>query len=75
MRAMADVVVIGGGVVGTCTARALARQGRDVVLLERFRIPHKHGSSHGASRIFRFSYRDPRFVRMAQEALPLWREL
>jgi sarcosine oxidase len=72
---MADVVVIGGGVIGTCTARALARQGREVILLERFRIPHKHGSSHGASRIFRFSYRDPRFVRMAQEALPLWREL
>ena len=72
---MTDVIVIGGGVIGTCTARALARRGRDVVLLERFRIPHKHGSSHGASRIFRYSYRDPRFVRMAQEALPLWREL
>ena len=72
---MTDVIVIGAGVIGTCTARALARQGRDVMLLERFRIPHKHGSSHGASRIFRFSYRDPRFVRMAQEALPLWREL
>jgi sarcosine oxidase len=75
MPAMADVVVVGGGVIGTCTARALARQGREVILLERYRIPHKHGSSHGASRIFRFSYRDPRFVRMAQEALPLWREL
>ena len=73
--ASADVIVIGAGVVGTCTARALARQGRDVLLLERFRIPHTHGSSHGASRIFRFSYQDPRFVRMAQEALPLWREL
>ncbi len=73
--ASADVIVIGAGVVGTCTARALALQGRDVLLLERFRIPHKHGSSHGASRIFRFSYQDPRFVRMAQEALPLWREL
>ena len=72
---MTDVIVIGAGVIGTCTARALARRGRDVLLLERFRIPHKNGSSHGASRIFRFSYRDPRFVRMAQEALPLWREL
>jgi sarcosine oxidase len=25
--------------------------------------------------VFRFSYDDPRFVRMAQESLPLWREL
>ncbi len=53
---MTDVIVVGGGVIGTCTARALARQGRDVVLLERFRIPHKHGSSHGASRIFRLAH-------------------
>ena len=77
MRAVADadVIVIGAGVVGTCTARALAREGREVLVFERFTIPHKHGSSHGASRIFRFSYKDPHFVRMAQESLPLWREL
>lgn len=71
----AEVIVIGAGVMGTQAARALALAGREVLLLERFRIPHDHGSSHGRSRIFRFSYRDPRFVRMAQEALPLWREL
>lgn len=71
----ADVIVIGAGVMGTSTAGALALAGRDVLLLERFRVPHEHGSSHGRSRIFRFSYRDPRFVRMAQQALPLWREL
>jgi len=71
----ADVIVVGGGVIGTSTARALALSGRQVLLLERFTIPHKRGSSHGASRIFRLSYEDPKFVRMAQEALPLWREL
>jgi sarcosine oxidase len=71
----AGVIVVGGGVIGTSTARALALDGREVLLLERFTIPHKRGSSHGASRIFRFSYEDPKFVRMAQEALPLWREL
>lgn len=71
----ADVIVIGAGVIGTSTARALALHGRDVLLLERFTIPHKRGSSHGASRIFRLSYEDPKFVRMAQQALPLWREL
>ena len=61
--------------MGASTARALARAGADVILLERFRIPHTRGSSHGASRIFRFSYPDPMYVRMAQQALPLWREL
>ena len=71
----ADVIVVGGGVIGTSTARALAGMGRKVLLLERFTIPHRRGSSHGASRIFRLSYEDPKFVRMAQEALPLWREL
>ncbi|MGH2692877.1 MAG: N-methyl-L-tryptophan oxidase [Actinomycetota bacterium] len=71
----ADVIVVGAGVMGTSTARALARKRRDVLLLERFKIPHTRGSSHGASRIFRFSYADPKFVRMAREALPLWREL
>jgi sarcosine oxidase len=33
------------------------------------------GSSHGAARIFRVAYRDPRYVRLALEALRLWREL
>ncbi|MGH2681705.1 MAG: FAD-dependent oxidoreductase [Actinomycetota bacterium] len=70
-----DVVVVGAGVMGSAAARALAHAGREVVILERFRIGHSHGSSHGRARVFRFSYDDPRFVRMAQESLPLWRQL
>jgi sarcosine oxidase len=71
----ADVVVIGAGVMGAATARALARRGREVVLLERFRIGHTRGSSHGRSRIFRLSYDHPTYVRMAIESFPLWRDL
>ena len=71
----ADVVVIGAGVMGAATARSLSRRGRDVVLLERFRIGHTRGSSHGRSRIFRLSYDHPAYVRMAMESLPLWRDL
>lgn len=70
-----DVVVIGGGVMGTAAAWSLARRGREVVLLEQFDLGHKRGSSHGTARIFRFSYHDPTFVGLAMEALPLWREL
>jgi sarcosine oxidase len=71
----ADVVVIGGGVMGCATARALARRGRSVVLLERFAIGHTRGSSHGRSRIFRFSYDHSDYVRMAMDSLSLWRDL
>jgi len=71
----AEVVVVGAGVMGLATARALARAGRDVVLVEQFRVGHTRGSSHGGSRIFRLSYPDPAWVRLAQDALPLWHEL
>jgi sarcosine oxidase len=71
----AEVVVVGAGVLGLSTARALARDGRDVVLLEQFHVGHGRGSSHGGSRIFRLSYPDQQWVRLALEALPLWQEL
>lgn len=70
-----DVVVIGAGAMGSATAWWLARRGVDVVLLEQYAPGHAHGSSHGATRIFRLAYDDPAYVRMAQAALPLWREL
>jgi sarcosine oxidase len=69
-----EVVVIGGGVMGAAAAWALARAGREALLLERFEIGHRRGSSHGRSRIFRLSYDDARYVRMAQHARTLWRE-
>jgi sarcosine oxidase len=72
---VADVVVVGAGVMGSAAAWRLARRGVDVVLLEQFELCHDRGSSHGAVRVFRFSYDDPMYVRMAMEALPLWREL
>lgn len=70
-----DHVVVGAGIMGSATARALARAGRKVVLLEQFRFGHKKGSSHGLTRIFRLSYPDEQYVRMARESLELWREL
>jgi sarcosine oxidase len=71
----AEVVVIGAGAMGSSTAWWLARRGHDVVLLEQFEQGHTRGSSHGGSRIFRYAYPTPDYVRLAQEALPLWREL
>jgi len=70
-----DHVVVGGGIMGSATTRALSKLGRKVVLLERFRLGHKRGSSHGRTRIFRLSYPEPMYVAMAQESLGLWRDL
>ena len=67
--------MVGAGVMGAAAAWRLAREGRDVVLLEQFQVGHDHGSSHGSARVFRFSYDDARYVGMAMEALPLWRRL
>jgi len=68
-------VIVGAGVMGLATARVLAEAGRDVVVLEQFDLDHDRGSSHGSSRIFRLSYPEAEWVRLAQKALPLWRDL
>ena len=69
------MVILGGGVMGTAAARALASRGRAVVLLERFTFGHGSGSSGGPTRNFRLTYHDPVYVRMAREALARWRRL
>jgi sarcosine oxidase len=74
-EAEVEVAVVGAGVMGLATARALARAGRDVVLCEQFAVGNDRGSSHGGSRIVRFSYPEERWVRLAQDSYPGWRAL
>jgi sarcosine oxidase len=69
------VAVIGAGVMGLATGWALKRRGHEAVVYEQFEVGNPHGSSHGRSRIFRLAYAEDEYVRMAQEALGLWREL
>lgn len=69
-----DVVIVGAGIMGAATARALSKSGLTVNILEQFEPGHANGSSHGTSRIFRLSYPDAMYVAMAQEALSLWRK-
>ena len=71
----ADVVIVGAGLAGSAAARAMARRGRSVVLLEAFEPGHRLGSSHGSARIFRRAYADPLYVRLTGEAQEQWRQL
>ncbi|EDO45960.1 predicted protein [Nematostella vectensis] len=70
-----DVCVVGAGVMGSATARQLAQNGQEVLLLEQFPLPHSRGSSHGQSRIFRTLYSNPVFVRMARDSLAIWKDI
>ena len=70
-----DVIVVGGGGMGSAAAWQLARRGQRVLVLERYDIPHAHGSSHGISRIIRLPYyEDPAYVPLLRRAYELWRE-
>jgi monomeric sarcosine oxidase len=69
-----DCVVVGAGVNGLATARALARTGARTALLEQFDLHHTHGSSHGDSRSIRH-YPAPEWMALWREAEPLWTEL
>jgi sarcosine oxidase len=61
--------------MGLATGWALGRRGHEAVVYEQFAVGNDRGSSHGRSRIFRLAYAEPEYVRLAQEALGLWREL
>lgn len=69
------IAVVGAGLMGAATAWHLARQGHEVTLIEAYDVGHRHGSSHGSSRIFRRVYADPFYVRLTGLAHERWREL
>src|SRR5262249_41766506 len=71
----ADVIIVGGGVMGCAAAYQLAREGRRVLLLEQFAIGHERGSSHGPSRIIRLAYDSRDYVELARASYTLWRAL
>jgi sarcosine oxidase len=70
-----EFAVVGAGLLGLATARALAARGRDTVVLEQASPGHDGAGSHGTCRIFRLGYPDPGYVRMATRARNLWHDL
>jgi glycine/D-amino acid oxidase-like deaminating enzyme len=73
LPAAARVVVIGGGIIGVCTAFFLARQGVPVVLCEKGEIAGEQSSRNWGW--CRTMGRDPREVPLAIEALRLWDQM
>lgn len=48
-----EVIIIGGGIMGSVTAYYLSKYlGNDVLMLEQYDLLHRRGSSHGDSRYF-----------------------
>ena len=70
---MADVAVVGAGIMGAATAYALACDGREVVLYEQFEVGHTRGSSHGRSRIVRLAYPEVEFVELEVDGIGILR--
>ncbi|CAH2401880.1 NAD(P)/FAD-dependent oxidoreductase [Mesorhizobium ventifaucium] len=69
----ADVVVIGGGVVGVFTAYCLARRGVSVALLEKGRVAAEQSSRNWGW--CRQQNRDARELPMATRSLDLWEKV
>ena len=71
-----DVIIAGGGGMGTAAAYHLAARGQRVVVLERFGLAHDRGSSHGLTRIIRLAYFEhPSYVPLLRRAFELWHAL
>src|SRR6266404_3833751 len=65
-----DVVIVGGGIIGTSTALFLARKGVSVALCEKGHIAHEQSSRNWGW--CRKMARDPRELPLAIESLRIW---
>lgn len=70
-----DAVVVGLGIHGSSTVRALAARGQKVVGLERYRFGHDFGSSHGETRMIRHAYPNPVWDPFVERAYDAWARL
>lgn len=71
-----DVIVIGGGTMGTAAAWALGKRGLKTLVLEQFDHVHDRGSHGGETRVIRHAYAEsPEYVPLVRRADQLWQEL
>uniref|UniRef100_A0A8R1DVC7 sarcosine oxidasee (formaldehyde-forming) n=1 Tax=Caenorhabditis japonica TaxID=281687 RepID=A0A8R1DVC7_CAEJA len=63
-----DVIVVGAGIFGSCTAYNCQKLGLKTLLLEQFELGHVNGSSHGKSRITRYAHTEVEYVPLVSDA-------
>jgi len=70
------VLVVGGGIVGLCTAWALARADHRVEVFDQGGLPNPLGASHDEHRLIRYFYPDkPGYCRLVDDAFASWERL
>jgi glycine/D-amino acid oxidase-like deaminating enzyme len=75
-KAIPRVLVVGAGIMGLCTAWALARAGAKVTVVEQAAVPNQSGSSVDQHRLIRYPYGAARgYLRMVGEAYAAWDRL
>ena len=60
-----SLIVVGGGIMGACTAYELARAGENALLLEAGTFADPHAGTAKSAAIVRMHYSNPEVVRMA----------
>jgi sarcosine oxidase len=71
-----DAIVVGLGAIGSGAAYWLSRSlGERVLGLEQFELGHGNGAGQDHSRIIRYSYHRPEYVRLARRAYESWAEV
>ena len=71
-----DAIVIGVGGMGSAAVYHLARRGLKVLGLEKYAVPHEMGSSHGYSRMIRYTLQEhPSYVPLVRRSYELWHEM
>ena len=69
------IAVLGIGGSGSAALRFLAQSGHEATGFEQFSLGHSRGSSHGQSRIIRYSYPDSFHTKLMARAYELWDDL
>ena len=69
-----DVIVVGGGIIGSAAAFHFAKRDLKVMLVDQDESPSSKAPSADHARLFRLSYgKDSFYSQLAQKTLPMWR--